>query len=274
MSLHQLSRHAEIGLGADRSDVVQYDWFPKAWCLGEPNVARNDGVEDFGAEIFTGVGDDLAREVKAGVVHGEQDALDGQVGINGLLDSVDRIEELRQSLESVVLALDRDENGVGCGEHVDGEEAQRWRAVDEYVVVAIDNGREGIVHGELSMIAVDQLDLCAGEVWCGGRYVQVSELDGAKDDLFERKLTDEGVVDRAAEVFAFQANAAGRVPLRVSINEQCSLLGYCQACCEVYRCRRLAAPALLICDRDYLGHAQLGSECARNIDLFGTSGYM
>jgi len=129
------------------------------------------------------------------------------------------------------------------------------------------------VHGELSVFSVDQLDLCAGEVWRRGGYIQVSELDGAEDDSFEGKLPNESVVNGAGEVLAFETDAARGITLRITIYEQCSLLGDCQARCEVYSCRRLTDSALLICDRDYLGHAQLRSECAGNIDLFGTSGY-
>ena len=140
------------------------------------------------------------------------------VGIDGLLDPVDRVEQLRKALKCVVLALDRDEDRVSGGEHVDGEQAERGWAVDEDVVVAIANGCEGVPHGELTILAIDQLDLRAGEVWSGGSDVQMGELDRAKDYFVEWALADEGVVDRSGELFAFESDAARRISLRIAID--------------------------------------------------------
>ena len=53
------------------------------------------------------------------------------------LHEVDGIEKLGQSFERVVLALHRNQQCVSCRKHVDGDQAQRRRAVDQDVVVAI-----------------------------------------------------------------------------------------------------------------------------------------
>ena len=251
----------------------KHDRFPEARSFSESHVSRHYRVEYFGSEVLASVGDNLSREVEAGVVHGEEDAVDSERGIDGLLDPVDRVEQLGESFKCVVFALDRDEDCVCGGEHVDGQQAERGWTVDEDVVVAIAKGRDGVPHGELTILAIDQLDLSACEVWGGRRDVQMGELDGAKDYLIEWDLSDEGVVDRSGKVLDFDSDAAGCIPLRVAIDQQRSLLCDCQACCEVDGGGGLTDATLLICNRDYLGHALLGSGMPRNIDPFDARGY-
>ena len=45
---------------------------------------------------------------EAGVVHGQQDAFDGQVRIQSALHNFDCVEQLAQSFQSEVLALHRE----------------------------------------------------------------------------------------------------------------------------------------------------------------------
>jgi hypothetical protein len=78
--------------------------------------------------------DDLVREVGAGIVHREQDRRDCQLGVEVTLDELDVVEELRETLQGVVLALDRDEYFLCGDERVDRQKSERGRAVDEDVV--------------------------------------------------------------------------------------------------------------------------------------------
>ena len=47
-------------------------------------------------------------------------------------DGFDRLQDLGDPLERVVLGLDRDEHAVGGGERVDGQRAERRRAIEEH----------------------------------------------------------------------------------------------------------------------------------------------
>mgnify|MGYP003694637135 CR=1 FL=1 len=79
---------------------------------------------------FASVGH-LATEIDPRIVHREQHAIDRERWIEILLHEIDGVEQLRDSLQRVVLALDRDDDPVGRGQHVEGDEPQRRRAVDE-----------------------------------------------------------------------------------------------------------------------------------------------
>ena len=75
--------------------------------LGDPDRARDDRVEDEGAEVLAHLALDVGGQPRAAVAHRDQDARDREPRVEPALDQVDRLHELRQPLERVVLGLDR-----------------------------------------------------------------------------------------------------------------------------------------------------------------------
>ena len=65
---------------------------------------------------------DLSAEVCSAVLHRQQDRRDRQFGVQMLLDQLDVLQQLAQSLERIVLTLDRDEDFPGSNECVDCQE--------------------------------------------------------------------------------------------------------------------------------------------------------
>ena len=78
---------------------------------------------------------DLVCQTQACVIHGEEESLDLECRIEARLDDAYGVEQLGDALEGEILGLDRDYHRVGGGEGIDGDESERRRAVDEYVVV-------------------------------------------------------------------------------------------------------------------------------------------
>ena len=89
---------------------------------------------------------DLGREVRARVVHREEDALDGQFRIQVVANEIDGGDQLGQPLQRVVLTLNRNQHRIGRGQRVDRQEPERRWAIDQDVVVlvrrAIDEARQ------------------------------------------------------------------------------------------------------------------------------------
>src|SRR3990170_5868076 len=121
----------KVALGHPRPDIVQQHRLAVARRLGERHIAVNDGGVDFVAEIFAHFLRHLVGQVVPAVVHGEEHAFDGKVGVQVLLDELDGVHESRQAFEGIVLALHGNEHAVGSGQRVHGQEAERRRAVDE-----------------------------------------------------------------------------------------------------------------------------------------------
>src|SRR2546426_7843662 len=74
------------------------------------------------------------------------------------------VQELREALEGVVLALDRNEDAVGGGEHVEGQEAERRRTVDDDVLVLVAHVAQRAPHHRLARLPIDELHFGADQV--------------------------------------------------------------------------------------------------------------
>ena len=115
------------------------------------------------AEMLPDLGVHLGREVGPRVVHREHNALDREIGVEVVPDEVDRGDELRQPFQRVVLALDGDDDGVGGGERVHGQQAQRGRAVEHDVVVGSREVGQDASQPALALGQRRQFDLGSGE---------------------------------------------------------------------------------------------------------------
>src|SRR6185369_6773834 len=69
-----------------------------------------------------------------------------------------------------VLSLHRNEDGVGCYEGIQGEQVERWRAVQDDVIKAITNLIKLIAQAEGSVVGGDQLHVSADEVFAGRQH--------------------------------------------------------------------------------------------------------
>ena len=122
--------------------------------FGEADVARNDGLEELFAEEVAEVLGDLLGEVGAVVVHGQQDALDGDVGIEGGAYAFERGDELGDAFKGKVLGLHGDDEGVGCGEDVEGEEVEGRGAIEDDEVILVLDGLRGLAEAESAVVGV------------------------------------------------------------------------------------------------------------------------
>jgi len=177
LSRDQLVGHSHVGLSANAQHIIEHDGLAKARSLGQAHVSGDDCGEDLRAKILTRVCGNLAGQVEARVVHGEEHAGNAEGRIDAVLDQVHGVEELTQTLERVVFALQRDEQRIGRREHVERDEAKRRRAVDEDEVVVVAHERDGFAHPALSTRDIDEFDLCPGKIWRCGQDIEPWELN-------------------------------------------------------------------------------------------------
>ena len=89
--------------------------------FAQPNVARDDRVKHLIFEVSFHLMGHLVGKVVPAVEHGEENAFDLQLRIEGLLNQADRFEKLSQSFQCIVFTLEWDDDGVGRREGVDGK---------------------------------------------------------------------------------------------------------------------------------------------------------
>ncbi len=116
-------------------------------------------------------------------------------------------------------ALDRDEDGIGGEEGVEGEEIEGGGTVDddEYEVVA--NLGDAFAEVELAVGDVHHFEVGADQVFVGGDDLETFKIGGA-DGVFERGIAQQDVVEAGFIGILGDAEAAGTVALRVGIDEE------------------------------------------------------
>ena len=193
----------------------------------------------------------LQRQVGAAVKHGEEHPLHRQSGVEPPLHQAHGGEQVAETFQGVVLALDGDQQGVGRTQGVDSEQLQGRGAVDEDVVVL---GRQGVQRLFQQVLPVgngDHFDAGAGQGLVGGDHVPV--LGGA-DRLLGVGSVDEDVVYVGGCGVLVHTHAGRGVGLGVEVTQQHPLAQRRQGGGEVYRSGGLAHAAFLIHDGDNFGH--------------------
>ena len=90
------------------------------------------------------LGTHVGRKRCATVEHGQHDADEMKGGVEPISDEIDRGHQLAEAFERVVLALDRNEDAVRRREGIHGEQPERRRAIEQNVVVFINDGGQGL----------------------------------------------------------------------------------------------------------------------------------
>ena len=109
------------------------------------------------------LGVDLGGQVRPAVGHGQDDAVDGEARVQVVADEVDGGEQLGESLECVVLALERDEDASAAvraftvSRPSDGGQSMRIE------VVAVGDGLQEATEAALAPLDGRELDLRTGE---------------------------------------------------------------------------------------------------------------
>ena len=90
----------------------------------QSHISRNDALEDLRTEKAPKVGGNLFRERGAIIVHGKEDPLDSERWIDRPSQAHERIEQLRYALKGKILTLYGHQDGVACGQGIDGKQIE------------------------------------------------------------------------------------------------------------------------------------------------------
>ena len=187
----------------------------------------------------------------AAVVHGHEDALDGDAGVDAAGDDlVVDVDDAGEPFEAEVFALNGDEEPVGGGEGGRHEDAEGGRAVDDDEVEAAgfaERGEDVAETGEV-IVRADEIDFSAGEFGLGGDEGEPGEpcgLDFGEDAVF----ADEDAVETLAFDGAV-AEGAGCVALGGEVDEEDTNAAVCEAGGEIYGSRGFGDSPFLVDDCD------------------------
>ena len=169
--------------------------------------------------------DHLRAEVGAGVEHGQHDALHFQSGVELFAHELYGVHQLAHALERVVFALDGHQHAVRRGEGVERQKAQRGRAVDEDIVVAVPQGFERRLEQPFAALKAHKLHLRAGQFDAGGDEHEAVKA-GIDAGVLGLRLSKQHFIDRLRALRRFHAQPAGGVALRVDVHQQRFFAGF------------------------------------------------
>src|SRR5439155_12306704 len=102
----------EIGGGAAGPQIVEHHGLAVARSFTEPDVAWNQGLEDFFWKVPVNLVANLERQAGPPVEHRQDNARDAESPIQALAHELHGLEEVSQALERVELTLQRHQNAV------------------------------------------------------------------------------------------------------------------------------------------------------------------
>ena len=195
----------------------------------------------------------LAGKTQTAVVHRQQEALYLQLRVQFALDDLDGVQQLADSLQCEILALHRNDYGVGCRQRIDGNQTQRRAAVYQYVVVvAADRGKQ-VAHYFLTAVDLQHFDFGPDKVDVARDNVQPLYVGGV-DGIFYVCMVYDTFVKRAVHLLDVYAQTAGCVGLRIGVNDKYGLLKRCQGCRQINSGGCLPDTAFLVGKCNNLSH--------------------
>src|SRR3989475_10348653 len=213
------------------------------------------GLSDHGgehlviSEIFQRV-EHVAREDRSAVVERRKQAVHLEAWIQTRLHRLDDLEKCCDTFECVVLRLHGDDHACRRDERVQREETEgRW-AIDEDVVVPVDDlARELVPQRHLAADRVEELDLGGRELERRRRDVDLLRFCRS-DDRPERHIrVNEDVRDAPLDRVEINTEADGEVRLRIEVDAEDFVTERRERAAEIDGARGLADAAFLVCDR-------------------------
>lgn len=236
-----------IGEGAGGKGIVGKNGLSVAGGFPEADGAGDDRFKDLFGKVFLDLMEDLAAEVGADIKHGHEDAADGELGIDaGVAQLVDNLKDLVEAFEGEVFTLEGDDQKIGGGEGVHGNDPEGRRTIEDngLVIAFTAEWFEELAELNEVIFALAEFNFEGGQVHLGGEQIEVFCI-GGKDTFGETFLAVEQRVNAAARLLV-ETEPGGGIGLRVEINEQCGNLSIGQPGGEVDGGGGFADPALLV----------------------------
>ncbi len=236
--------------GAGRVWRVTADRLAETRRLGQAHAARDGNLENQVAEMFPHLVGHLLGQVGPRIEHCEHDPADRQRGVGpAILDLLDHARDHRQAFQGEILALDRDQDRVHRRQRVHRQDPERRRAIDKNVIVpaTLVQRVERVTQPLQVIFRPRHVDFRHRQVHLARDQVQPVQAARA-DRLGQGAVAEQRVVDAAAGQF-FLPERAGRVALRVKVDQQRAAAAGGQAIRQADRGRGLANPPFLVGER-------------------------
>ena len=230
------------------------DRFAETRRLGKSRAARNHGFKHARPKLIPHFSDDFVGKFRPTIEHRHHDAEDVEARIDA------RVAQLAEhavhhgnAFERVILALQRHQQTVARRKGVQGENAQRRRAVnlDHVESLRFQHGLQHAGNAEQMIFHSRQFEIGGAQIHFAGNDIKPLE-SGAFDFVEQAAFTQQDAI-RAVTLGFFQTQAAGGIGLGVEIKQEHALAQRGEARSQIDGSGCLAHAAFLVGDRDDFG---------------------
>ena len=163
----------------------------------------------------------LLCEVGPLIEHGDQNPFNLEIRVSLTADLADRFDQLRNALESEILALYGDQDAIGSDEGVDGQQIHRRRTINQNEIVIICNGAEQLAEPPLPPLHLGQLERETHQFAARGCQKQRFHFSRQKDGR-NRFAKRQRMIRRVFVCIPTHSQSRGRVSLRIEIYKECA----------------------------------------------------
>ena len=160
---------------------------------------KNGIVNLFAKELANVVFDHLSQIV-ALVVHGQDNAVQRQLGIKLLFNLIDIANQISNTFQSQKFALQRNDYGISGNQSIYRDKAERGRAVYQNIVIIDSIFGQCIFKSKFTIIHINQFNFRAGQI--GRRRNQRKIGNFGPDDSFGQfAIADQNFISRIHTAF-------------------------------------------------------------------------
>lgn len=263
-----LSQHLVIGSSRAVLIVVN-NGLAEARGFSEASAAADHGFKHTFAEVLTDFLDDLLRELCTSVEHGHDYPNQVEPGIDAvILELAHDAVEHGNSFQSVVLALERNEDSIRSRERIQRQYAQGGWAVDKDDVkfLRIHEGLKGGIQPVQMIFSTGEFKISAAKIHLAGDNFEAFK-SSRLNLVGEQSFAHQHAVGAGAFGF-FQAQTAGRVGLGIEVEKQHAAAQSRDAGGEVNGSGGFAHTAFLVGDCDnFARHERRCNKLRRQIQV-------
>src|SRR3989344_3736869 len=213
-----LKRELLIRLRARTLRSVQHNRTPKTWRLRQRNGTGNNRLIHIVRKILPNLIRNLLRKLLIVIIHSEQSSRYLQLVPKIIPNHLNRRQKLAHSLQTVILALNRDQNLIRREKPVHGQKIQTGTQVNDNKFITLPNFFYKVSEICFSLGKRDKLNQCSSQILRSGNNIQASKmrlLDNRSIILPRKK----SMINR---LFWLMQNSQtrSRIPLRVKINKK------------------------------------------------------
>ena len=112
--------------------------------LRQTNIARHDGIKDLATKMLQQLGRHFGRQSASSIVHGSQQPLDVEIGVDHIPHVLHGPHQVREPLQGIVFTLHGDQNAIRRHQRIERQNIEGRRTVNHHKMIIFPTDRQSL----------------------------------------------------------------------------------------------------------------------------------